>query len=45
MALMEMTVSVVYLKKGHVGAVVAAVALVIVHVVDKGTVFLGDAIS
>lgn len=35
----------VYLKKGHVGAIVAVVAFVIVRVVDEGTVFLRDAIS
>lgn len=34
----------VYLKQGHVGAIVA-VALVVVRVVDKGTVFLWDAIT
>lgn len=34
----------VYLKQGHVGAIVA-VALVVVCVVDKGTVFLWDAIT
>lgn len=33
-----------YLKKGHVGAIVA-VAFVIVCVVDEGTVFLWDAIT
>lgn len=33
-----------YLKKGHVGAIVA-VAFVIFCVVDKGTVFLWDAIT
>lgn len=33
-----------YLKQGHVGAIVA-VGFVIVCVVDKGTVFLGDAIT
>ncbi len=33
-----------YLKKGHVGAIIA-VAFVIVCVVDKGTVFLWDAIT
>lgn len=35
----------VYLKQGHVGAIVAVVAFVVVRVVDKGTVFLRDAIS
>lgn len=34
----------VYLKQGHVGAIVA-VALVVVSVVDKGTVFLWDAVT
>lgn len=33
-----------YLKKGHVGAIIA-VAFVVVRVVDKGTVFLWDAIT
>lgn len=35
----------VYLKKGHVGAIVAVVAFVIVRVVDKGTVFFRYTIS